>query len=305
MAILHHTVETDKVFFKDWASNNSRSEAGRDFLGMLDADSAEMVEPAREPDGQAESEESCEDASAMTGGDSMSDSTYTAPGDCMADAMGYVRMEAGGRGYASEKHIYRFLKRAFDIVFSACVIVVGLIPGLVLALFVAADTKGNPIYRSTRIGRGGKPFRILKYRSMVADSDDLEKYFTPEQLDQWHREHKVEDDPRITKMGRFLRASSIDELPQFINVFIGQMSVIGSRAVTAEEVEYYGEAKEAILSMRPGITGLWQTGPRNIATYESGLRQQLELEYVQKASLLLDTKLFFKTFQTIFEGTGR
>ena len=211
--------------------------------------------------------------------------------------------EAGG---VPEKPLhYRFVKRAFDIAFSSCVIAVGFIPGLVLSAVIVADTKGSPIYTSTRIGRNGSPFRILKFRSMVADADDLEKYFTPEQLDEWHREHKVADDPRITKLGAFLRSSSIDEFPQFINVLFGQMSTIGSRAVTAEEAEYYGEGKDFILSMRPGITGLWQTGPRNIATYETGLRQKLELMYAEKASLKLDVRLFFKTFKTMIERTGR
>jgi len=148
---------------------------------------------------------------------------------------------------------YRFVKRAFDIAFSSCVIAVGLIPGLVLSAFIVADTKGSPIYSSMRVGRKGKQFRILKFRTMVADADNLEKYFTPEQLDEWHREHKVDNDPRITKLGKFLRSSSIDEFPQFINVLFGQMSTIGSRAVTAEEAEYYGEGKGLILSMRPGI----------------------------------------------------
>ena len=148
---------------------------------------------------------------------------------------------------------YRFIKRTFDIAFSGCVIVLGFLPGLVLSGFIVADTKGSPIYLSSRVGRGGKEFRIFKFRTMVADADDLEKYFTPEQLDQWHREHKVDDDPRITKLGAFLRSSSIDEFPQFINVLFGQMSTIGSRAVTVEEAEYYGEGKGFILSMRPGI----------------------------------------------------
>jgi len=163
------------------------------------------------------------------------------------------KLLAGVEGVPEKSIGYRFVKRAFDIAFSTCVITVGLVPGLVLSAFIVADTKGSPIYLSTRCGRHGKKFRILKFRSMVADADDLEKHFTPEQLDQWHREHKVDDDPRITRLGAFLRSSSVDEFPQFVNVFLGQMSTIGSRAVTEEEAEYYGEARDIILSMRPGI----------------------------------------------------
>lgn len=115
---------------------------------------------------------------------------------------------------------YRFIKRVFDIVFSTCVIIAGFIPGLILSAFIAKDTGGSPIYSSVRVGRGGKLFRIYKFRSMVADSDNLEKYFTRDQLELWHQEHKVDNDPRITKLGAFLRSSSIDEFPQFINVLL-------------------------------------------------------------------------------------
>lgn len=200
---------------------------------------------------------------------------------------------------------YRFIKRVFDIVFSACVIVIGFVPGLVLCAFVAKDTGGSPIYRSTRIGLKGKPFCIYKFRTMVADADDLEKHLSAKQLEQWHKEHKVDGDPRITKFGEFLRSSSIDEFPQFLNVFIGQMSTIGSRAITQEELAYFGDYQALLLSQRPGITGMWQCGPRNIATFQSGLRQKIELMYVSNASIKLDTKLFFKTFRTMIERTGQ
>lgn len=200
---------------------------------------------------------------------------------------------------------YRFIKRVFDICFSACVIVVGFLPGLILSGFIMRDTGGSPIYSSERIGRGGKPFKVYKFRSMVADSDNLEKYFTPEQLELWHLEHKVEDDPRITKLGRFLRSSSIDEFPQFINVLLGQISVIGPRVITAEEVGYFGKDRDCLLSVPPGITGLWQTSERNKATFESGARQELELFYARNCSLKTDAEIFLKTFKTMIEGTGK
>jgi lipopolysaccharide/colanic/teichoic acid biosynthesis glycosyltransferase len=118
---------------------------------------------------------------------------------------------------------YRVFKRVFDFVFALLAIVVGFIPGALLCIAIAADTKGSPIYSQERIGKRGKPFHIYKFRSMVKDSDNVEKYFTPEQLETWKRERKVEDDPRITKLGGFLRHTSIDEMPQFINVLIGQI----------------------------------------------------------------------------------
>lgn len=200
---------------------------------------------------------------------------------------------------------YRFLKRLFDLVFSTCVIVVGLIPGLVLSALIVLDTKGYPIYTQTRVGRNGKLFRIFKFRSMVADSDDVEKYFTSDQLEVWKKERKVDNDPRITKLGNFIRKTSIDEFPQFINVWLGQISIIGCRVITFDELEWFGDNRDLLLSVPPGITGLWQTGPRNLATFDSGLRQELELSYAKNASFSLDMKIFFRTFRVMVERTGQ
>lgn len=208
-------------------------------------------------------------------------------------------------GVKKKPFTYRFIKRAFDILFSTCVIIVGIIPGIVLSLFIIVDTKGTPIYTQTRVGRNGKPFKIYKFRSMIVDSDNVDKYFTPEQLETWKRERKVENDPRVTKLGNVIRKTSIDEFPQFINVWLGQISIIGCRAITYDELEWFGEDRELLLSVPPGITGLWQTGPRNLATFENGLRQQFELSYVKNASVTLDAKIFFRTFRVMLARTGQ
>lgn len=118
---------------------------------------------------------------------------------------------------------YRFLKRLFDVLFSLCVIVVGLVPCALLSIAIAIDTKGSPIYSQIRVGKWGKPFRIYKFRTMVADGDNVSKYFTPEQLEVWKRERKVDGDPRVTRLGRVLRATSFDEVAQFVNVLFGQI----------------------------------------------------------------------------------
>ena len=203
--------------------------------------------------------------------------------------------------------LYRFAKRLFDLVFSACVIVVGFIPGLVLSLAIVADTKGSPIYSQTRIGRLGRTFRIYKFRTMVADSDDVEKYLDAEQLAQWHRERKVDDDPRITPLGRKLRRLSLDEMPNFLNVLKGDMSVIGPRAVSSEEMEWFGDEAGTVLSVPAGITGLWQATRRNDATFESGERQRIELEYARSAGFAMDLRCFIGTFGVMFgkKRTGR
>lgn len=195
---------------------------------------------------------------------------------------------------------YRFVKRLFDLVFSACVVVIGFLPGLILSLAIVADTKGSPIYSQARIGRLGKTFRIYKFRTMVADSDDVEKYLDAGQLAQWHRERKVDDDPRITPLGRKLRRLSLDEVPNFLNVLRGDMSVIGPRAVSSEEIEWFGSDATTVLSVPAGITGLWQATQRNDATFESGERQRIELEYARNAGFAMDVKCFVGTFGAMF-----
>ena len=153
---------------------------------------------------------------------------------------------------------YRVAKRAFDIALSGCVIAVGVIPCAVLSVAIAADTKGSPIYAQTRVGKCGKPFSIFKFRTMVADADNVEKYLNSEQLRQWQTEHRVDDDPRITPLGRVLRTTSIDELPQFLNVLLGQMSVIGPRPISYDELTHFGKGAALLCSVLGGITGLWQ-----------------------------------------------
>ena len=202
---------------------------------------------------------------------------------------------------------YRLIKRSFDVLFSALVLTVGLIPGGILAAAIAVDTKGSPIYSQERVGRYGKPFRIYKFRSMVADADNVEQYFTPEQLEVWKRERKVSGDPRITKLGAFLRKTSLDELPQFLNVLVGNISVVGPRSITFDELENFGADAALLCSVPGGITGLWQTSRRNEATFASGERQRIELGYVRNCGVAMDVRCFFKTFAIMFgkKKTGR
>ena len=205
------------------------------------------------------------------------------------------------------RHVaYRCVKRVVDLTVSSLVIIVGFIPCLVLSILIAFDTKGCPLYSQVRVGRGGKAFRIYKFRSMIADSDNVEKYLSPSQLKQWETERKVDDDPRITRLGRIIRKLSIDELPQFVNVFLGQISIIGPRAITFDELEHYGSDASVLLSVPQGISGAWQCGPRNLATFENGMRQKIELDYARHSSLARDFRLFVKTFSVMLvERTGK
>lgn len=195
---------------------------------------------------------------------------------------------------------YRVAKRAFDIAFSAVVVVVGLVPCALLSVAIAADTKGTPVYSQERVGRLGRPFRIYKFRSMLADADDVEKYLNADQLAEWRRERKVTDDPRITPLGRMLRRTSLDELPQFLNVLKGDMSLIGPRAITYDELGEYGADAPLLLSVPQGVTGAWQAGPRNEATFENGERQRIELGYARNAGFREDTRVFLATFGAMF-----
>lgn len=232
--------------------------------------------------------------------------------DCREDAAparrpGDVR-EGAAYVIAPKPLGYRIVKRVFDVLMSLAVLAVAaaLLPvtAAVLAV-VAVQTGGSPIYVQERVGRGGRPLRIYKVRTMVADSDDVERHLSGEQLEQWRRERKVDDDPRIVPVGRVLRKTSLDELPQFLNVLAGQMSVIGPRPITRDELAWFGGDAVLMLSVPPGITGWWQVSSRNNSTFESGVRQGLELYYVENASLSLDIRIFFWTFASMAKKTGR
>lgn len=215
---------------------------------------------------------------------------------------GFPTVSYSGRG---SKIYLAFLKRLIDIVVSLLVVVVAFIPGLVLAVVIALQSKGAPFYSQERLGLGGKHFKLLKFRSMVADANDVEKYFTPEQLREWQTERKVDNDPRVTGIGRILRKTSLGEFPQFINVLKGDMSIVGPRPIVDEEIVHYGDRASEFLSCKPGITGWWQVEARNDADYASGRRQSLELYYVRHASATLDWNIFKRTFGAVFHGTGK
>lgn len=151
----------------------------------------------------------------------------------MGDALAFDRIKPSGTlGY-------RFVKRLFDLVFSLLMSVLLLIPIAIVCALISLETPGSPMYTQERVGKGGKTIKIFKLRSMVTDAGDVQKYLSPEQLHQWEVERKVDDDPRITKIGQFIRKCSIDEMPQFLNVLNGDLSVIGPRPITRDELEQH------------------------------------------------------------------
>ena len=192
---------------------------------------------------------------------------------------------------------YLFIKRLFDIVSSLLLAIILSWFLLIIMIINIFATHGAPFYGDQRVGQNGKSLKLLKFRSMYKDAESHpEKYLSPEQLQIWKKERKVDNDPRITKFGRFLRKSSIDELPQLFNIIAGQMSVVGPRPLNKKELElnYSGEDGKLLISVKPGLISNWGVNGRNNVTYETGERQRLELEYFKKRSLLYDLKLIFK-----------
>ncbi len=205
---------------------------------------------------------------------------------------------------AGGKKAYSVVKRVLDIFFSLIAFLILLPVFIIISLAIFFTDFHSPIFFQKRVGRGGKEFSLIKFRTMRHDAENFEKYMTPDQLKLYHSEYKLEDDPRITKLGKVLRSFSVDELPQFLNVIAGQMSLIGPRPLVEKETYYYNENRDLLLSVRPGITGLWQVSGRNDLTYESGDRQRCELEYVENFGFAMDFKIFLKTFKEIFSGKG-
>ena len=198
--------------------------------------------------------------------------------------------------------IYRAFKRIVDIILG-CIGLVLLSPVfLILAICIKIDSKGPVIFAHKRIGKNGKEFNMYKFRSMYENAEEMIENFNEEQKREWQENFKLENDPRITKVGKFLRKTSLDELPQIVNIIKGDLSIIGPRPIVDEELEKYGENKEKFLSITPGLTGYWQANGRSNTTYEE--RMQMELYYIDNQSLLLDIKIFFKTIVSVLKKEG-
>mgnify|MGYP000557374981 FL=1 len=207
----------------------------------------------------------------------------------------------------NKKVLYKFTKRIIDIIGSIIGILILIPTALIiyLARKVLKEDKGPLFYEQLRYGKNGKVFRLYKFRSMCIGADKkLKEYLenNDEAREEFEKTHKLQNDPRITKIGNFLRKSSLDELPQMINILKGDMSFVGPRPVVEKEVEEYGTNKDKFLSVRPGLTGYWQVNGRSNTTYEE--RMKMELYYVDNCSLWLDIKIFFKTFITVFKKEG-
>ena len=201
---------------------------------------------------------------------------------------------------------YRTVKRAFDIVFSGCVLAVIAIPSLVLAAAIRLESEGNPFYSQIRVGQTHRDgslstFRMWKFRSMYKDADDRLAELK-EQNEIAGAMFKMRDDPRVTKIGKFIRKHSIDEFSQFLNVFLGQMSVVGPRPPLPNEVAEYTEYDLQRLAVKPGITGWWQVTERNSTGFDGMVRR--DLEYIASRGVITDLKIVALTVIEVITGKG-
>lgn len=217
-----------------------------------------------------------------------------------------IAMEEASFAWQCKRTMYFAFKRVFDILCSL-VGILFLIPLLIIikiAYICTGDFK-SVLYSQERIGKNGKIFRLHKFRTMVYNADDILADWlknNPEKRDEYYRDRKIDNDPRITKVGKLLRKTSLDEFPQFLNVLVGQMSMIGPRPVVLDEAENYGKNKEKFLSVRPGLTGYWASNGRSNVSYKE--RMKMELFYVNHCCIRLDIQIIWKTIITVIKREG-
>lgn len=197
---------------------------------------------------------------------------------------------------------YYFVKRAMDIIGSAIGLVLLSPVFLILAILVKLDSKGPVFFSHKRLGYKGKIIKVYKFRSMVINAEELLSNLTPEQKKEFEENFKLENDPRITKMGDFLRRTSLDELPQLLNILKGELSIVGPRPVVEKEIELYGEYATKFLSVKPGLTGNWQANGRSDTTYDE--RVQLDMDYIDNRTIWMDIAIILKTFIVVFKKEG-
>lgn len=196
---------------------------------------------------------------------------------------------------------YNFIKRAVDILISLLGIILLSPLFLIVAIIIKLDSRGNAIFRQIRIGKDGRPFVFYKFRTMKHGAEKLKDHLQ-HLSDIKGPAFKIKKDPRITRVGRFLRKSSIDELPQLFNVLKGDMTLVGPRPPLPEEVKKYGRREKRRLKVKPGLTGLWQVSGRNDISFLEWM--ELDLYYIEHRSIVLDLKILIRTIPAVLSGKG-
>lgn len=203
-----------------------------------------------------------------------------------------------------QEPLWAILKLAIDMLGAFSLLVLAS-PLFIFIAYKIRKDGGPAFYSHERIGKNGKPFNCIKFRSMIINSQEvLDELLAndEEARAEWEREFKLKSDPRITPVGNFIRKTSLDELPQLVNVLKGEMSLVGPRPVIAEEQKYYGENWDEFLSVKPGMTGLWQVSGRNDTTYDE--RVNLDIQYIRDWTLWMDIKIAYKTIFIIINPKG-
>jgi len=211
-----------------------------------------------------------------------------------------------GSSYSIRKHAYFFIKRSFDLMMSLVGLII-LLPIIIIVKvisLISGDT-GSIFYSQDRIGKDGKIFKLYKFRSMIPNADEKLKEILANNEDlakEYNEYKKFKNDPRVTKIGKILRVTSLDELPQMINIFLGDMSLIGNRPYLPREKKDMGKNYEEIIKTKPGLTGYWQVNGRSDTTFEE--RVDLESYYSKHCNLSMDIGIFFKTFAVVLFKKG-
>lgn len=200
------------------------------------------------------------------------------------------------------RKVYNLVKRIFDIVMALFALLILLPVFIIIAILIKSDDGGPIFYKHKRVGKNGKSIYVYKFRSMVVNADEIFSHFTEEQIKEFEKYYKLENDPRITRIGDFLRKTSLDELPQFLNILKGDMSFVGPRPVVSKELNKFGDSQDLLLSIRPGLTGWWACSGRSDTSYEQ--RVDLEIYYVNNYCAKLDFLCLVKTIGAVIEGKG-
>ena len=198
--------------------------------------------------------------------------------------------------------IYKFSKRLLDIICSLLGLIILSPVLLIVAILIKLESRGPVIYAHKRLGKNREFINIYKFRSMYENSKEIFDNFTEDQKKEYYENFKLENDPRVTKIGSFIRKTSIDELPQLINVIKGDMSLVGPRPIVEAEIEKYGKYADEFFSVIPGITGYWQANGRSDTTYQE--RVKMDMYYINNKSLIMDLKIILKTIISVVKGEG-
>lgn len=215
---------------------------------------------------------------------------------------GLLYSEEELKNLSSKRKHYFKIKRIIDILISSIALILLFPIFIIIGISIKIDSKGKIFFKHKRIGKDGKIIYLYKFRSMVENAEDLIKEFNEEQKKEYEENYKLSNDPRITRVGKILRKTSLDELPQLINILKGDMSLIGPRPIVQKELEKYGMLKDRFLSVTPGLTGYWACNGRSCTTYDD--RVKLELYYIYNCCLKLDIKIFFSTIKSVIKRSG-